>query len=134
MATAQPCPSSPSIRSAGTSTSSKKTSQNSSRPWIASIGRTEMPGESMSTNSAVMPRCPESGPPVRVSSTHRWAYWAKLVHTFWPVTLQPSSVRTAAQARAARLLPVPGSEKPWHQVSSPRSRRGTISAARSGRA
>ena len=70
-------------------TSSKKTSQNSSRPWIASMGRTVMPGESMSTNSAVMPRCAESAPPVRVSSTHRCAYWAKLVQTFWPVTRQP---------------------------------------------
>ena len=86
----------------------------------------------MSTNSAVMPRWADSGVPVRVSSTQRCAYWAKLVHTFCPLTTQPSSVRTARQARAARLLPVLGSEKPWHQVSSPRSRRGTISAASSG--
>ena len=78
----------------------------------------------MSTNRAVMPRWADSGVPVRTSSTQRWAYWARLVHTFWPVTCQPSSARTARQASDARLLPASGSEKPWHQVSSPRSSRG----------
>ena len=38
IATAQPWPSSPSVRSNGTSTSSKKTSQNSGSPCIVSIG------------------------------------------------------------------------------------------------
>jgi hypothetical protein len=99
---------------------------------MVSSGRTVMPGVSMSTNSAVMPLCRESGEPVRVSRTQRWAYCARLVHTFWPLTTQPPSVRVARQARSARLLPVPGSEKPWHHVSSPRNRRGTISAANSG--
>ena len=132
MATDQPWPSSPSVRSSGTATSSKKTSQNSGAPCMVSIGRTVMPGLSMSTNSAVMPRWADSGVPVRVSSTQRWAYWARLVHTFWPVTRQPSSVRVARHESAARLLPVPGSEKPWHHVSSPRSSRGTIVAASSG--
>ena len=134
IATAQPWPTSPSIRSRGTATSSKKTSQNSSRPCIVSMGRTVMPGVSMSTNRAVIPRWADSGVPVRVSSTQRWANWARLVHTFWPVTRQPSPSAVARQARAPRLLPVPGSEKPWHHVSSPRSSRGTISAASSGRA
>ena len=99
---------------------------------MVSIGRTVMPGVSMSTNRAVMPRCADSGVPVRVSSTQRSAYWARLVHTFWPVTRQPSSARVARHGREARLLPVPGSEKPWHQVSSPRSSRGTMVAASSG--
>ena len=76
-----------------------------------------------------MPRCADSIEPVRVNSTHRCAYWAKLVQTFWPVTRQPSSARDARQESDARLLPVPGSEMPWHQVSSPRSIPGTISAA-----
>ena len=44
------------------------------------------------------------------------------------------AVRVARQDRAARLLPVPGSEKPWHQVSSPRSSRGTMPAASAGAA
>ena len=133
MATAQPWPSSPSVRSTGTSTSSKNTSQNSRTPWIVSIGRTVMPGVSMSTNSAVMPRWADSGVPVRVSSTQRWAYWARLVHTFWPLT-QPAVVGARRPGRRAtpRLLPVPGSEKPWHHVSSPRRSRGTIVAASSG--
>ncbi len=93
-----------------------------------------MPGLSMSTKSAVMPRCAESVSPVRVRSTQRSAYWARLVHTFWPVTLQPSSVRVARHDNEARLLPVPGSEKPWHQVSSPRNSRGTMVAASAGAA
>ena len=91
-----------------------------------------MPGESMSTNIAVMPRCADSTVPVRVSSTQRWAYWARLVHTFWPFTRHASPSRSARHARDARLLPVPGSEKPWHHISSPRSNLGTISAASSG--
>ena len=101
-------------------------------PCMVSIGRTVMPGVSMSTNSAVMPLCAESGAPVRVRSTQRCAYWARLVHTFCPVTCHPSSWRVARQVSAARLLPVPGSEKPWHQDSSPRSSRGTRPAASAG--
>ncbi len=124
--------SAPSTRSSGTRTPSKKTSQNSRAPCIVRIGRTVMPALSMSTNSAVMPLWADSGDPVRVRSTQRCAYWARLVHTFWPSILQPSAVRVARQESEPRLLPVPGSEKPWHQISSPRSRRGTISAARSG--
>ena len=134
MATAQPPPSSPRVRSKGTTTSSRKTSQNSGLPCIVPIGRTVIPGESMSTNRAVMPRWADSTVPVRVRRTQRWAYWARLVQTFWPVTRQPRSVRSARQVSAARLLPVPGSENPWHQVSSPRSRAGTTAAASSGAA
>ena len=98
---------------------------------MVSIGRTEMPGASMSTNRAVIPRWADSGVPVRTSRTQRWAYWARLVQTFWPVTRQPSSTRTARHEREARLLPASGSEKPWHQVSSPRSSRGTMTSAKS---
>ena len=55
MATDQPWPSSPRVRSTGTATSSKKTSENSGAPCIVSMGRTSMPGLSMSTKRAVMP-------------------------------------------------------------------------------
>ena len=134
MATDQPWPSSPRVRSTGTATSSKKTSENSGAPCMVSMGRMTMPGVSMSTKSAVMPRWAESAGPVRVSSTQRWAYWARLVQTFWPVTRQTSPARVARHVRAARLLPVPGSEKPWHQVSAPLSSRGTMAAASSGAA
>ena len=99
---------------------------------MVSIGRAVMPGVSMSTNSAVMPRWADSSVPVRVSSTHRCAYCARLVHTFWPVTRQPSSVRTARHVSEPRLLPVPGSENPWHHISSPRSSGGIIAADSSG--
>ena len=85
IATAQPPFSSPSMRSAGTATSSKNTSANSCSPLIISIGETVMPGVSMSTRNAVMPRWRESGAPVRVSSTQRSEYCARLVHTFWPL-------------------------------------------------
>ena len=88
-----------------------------------------MPGLSMSTKKAVMPRWADSGVPVRVSRTQRWAYWARLVHTFWPFTRQPSPSFVARQASEPRLLPVPGSEKPWHQISSPDRSRGTMAAA-----
>ena len=132
MATDQPWPTSPSVRSNGTATSSKKTSQNSAPPCIVSSGRTVIPGLAMSTKRAVIPRWADSGVPVLVRSTHRSAYWARLVHTFWPVTRHPPSVGVARQARVARLLPVPGSEKPWHHVSSPRRSRGTMAAASSG--
>ena len=44
MATAQPWPSSPSVRSNGTTTSSKNTSQNSGAPCMVSIGRTRDAG------------------------------------------------------------------------------------------
>ena len=63
IATAQPPFSSPSIRSAGTTTSSKNTSANSRSPLIISSGATVIPGVSMSTKNAVMPRWRESGGP-----------------------------------------------------------------------
>ncbi len=91
-----------------------------------------MPGVSMSTKKAVIPRWADSGVPVRVRSTQRAANWARLVHTFWPLTRQPSPWRVARHMSEPRLLPVPGSEKPWHHVSSPLSRRGTMSAASAG--
>ena len=63
IATAQPPFTSPSIRSAGTTTSSKNTSANSRTPLIISSGATVIPGVSMSTKNAVMPRWRDSGGP-----------------------------------------------------------------------
>ena len=74
IATAQPPSTSPRTRSAGTTTSSKKTSANSWTPLSISIGDTVMPGVSMSTKNAVMPRWRASIGPVRVRSTQRSAY------------------------------------------------------------
>ena len=63
---------------------------------------------------------------------HRWEYWAKLVHTFWPLMIQRSPSCTARVVSDARSLPEPGSEKPWHHCSAPESILGSISAANSG--
>src|SRR5688572_32533363 len=49
---------------------------------------------------------------------HHFEYCAPLVHTFWPVTTQPSPSLTARVLSAARSEPASGSEKPWHQISS----------------
>lgn len=83
----------------------------------------------MSTKNAVIPSWPGA---VRVNSTQRVEYWAKLVHTFWPLMIQVSPSGMARVDRDARSLPEPGSEKPWHHSSRPDSSRGTISAASSG--
>ena len=77
-------------------------------PCIVSIGRTVMPALSMSTNRAVMPLCADSGVPVRVSSTQRCAYWARLVHTFWPLILQPSSVARRPAGERGQVAAGPG--------------------------
>ena len=117
IATAQPPFTSPRIRSAGTTTSSKNTSANSRTPLIISIGATVIPGVSMSTKNAVMPRWRDSAVPVRVSSTQRSEYCARLVHTFWPLTTHVDAVvgvavgnRAAAQRRRGRCrCPAPRS-------------------------
>ena len=137
IATVQPPFNAPSMRSAGTGTSSKNTSANSRSPLIISSGATVMPGVSMSTRNAVMPRWRESVEPVRVSRTQRSEYWARLVQTFWPLITHVDAVAgspsgTARQLSDDRSLPVPGSEKPWHHSSAPESSRGTTSAASSG--
>ena len=41
-----------------------------------------------------------------------------MVQTFWPVTTHSSPSRTARVFSEARSEPEPGSEKPWHQISS----------------
>ena len=42
-----------------------------------------------------------------------------MFHTFWPLTIHSSPSRTARVASPARSEPAPGSEKSWHQISSP---------------
>ncbi len=89
-------------------------------------GRTVIPGVSKSTKNAVMPSWPGA---VRVSRMQRVENCAKLVQTFCPLMIQLSPSCTARVVSDARSLPEPGSENPWHHCSSPRSKRGTISAA-----
>ncbi len=50
---------------------------------------------------------------------HHLALWANVVQTFWPVTTHSPFDLTALVFRDARSEPDSGSEKPWHQISSP---------------
>ena len=50
---------------------------------------------------------------------HHFAWWAIVVQTFWPETTHSSPSRTAFVFSDARSDPDSGSEKPWHQISSP---------------
>ena len=85
-------------------------------------GRTVMPGVSMSTKNAVMASwLGVSASPVRVSRTHR----VRVLGEAGPHLLAVDDPLIAAFCTArvvsdARSLPEPGSEKPWHHVSSPR--------------
>ncbi len=60
-----------------------------------------MPGVSMSTKNAVIPRWRESAAPVRVRSTQRSEYWARLVQTFCPLITQLDAVRAVAVRHGA---------------------------------
>ena len=95
-------------------------------------GRTVMPGVSMSTRNAVIPRCRDAVEPVRVSRRQRSENCESDVHTFWPSITQVSPSARARQESEARSEPVPGSENPWHHISRPDSRRGTNSAPSAG--
>jgi hypothetical protein len=50
---------------------------------------------------------------------HHLEWWASVVHTFWPVTRHSPLSFTALVFSEARSEPESGSEKPWHQISSP---------------
>ena len=84
MATAQPSPSAPISRSAGTRTSSKKHSASSARPLASLIGRTVTPGAPTSTRIIDRPRCRLSGVPVRTSRKIRFAVSPWLVQILCP--------------------------------------------------
>ena len=102
----------------GTTTLSRKSSQNSAWPVIWVIGRTSTPGERMSTSSIEMPRCLGPVSSVRASTPHQRAYCPHETHVFWPETTKWSSCSTARVRREARSEPASGSLNPWHQISS----------------
>src|SRR4030095_5180520 len=60
----------------------------------------------------------------RQSMIIQLAKCARLVHTLWPLMTQWSPCRTADDCAPARSLPAPGSENPWHQISSEERRGG----------
>src|SRR6202043_1187215 len=67
----------------------------------------------------VRPLCLGTSLSVRATSMHHLEYCAPLVHTFWPLTTHSSPLLTARVFSDARSEPASGSEKPWHQISSP---------------
>src|SRR5439155_711524 len=73
IAICQPAPGAPTIISAGTRTSSKKTSENSASPVICLKGRTVMPGLLMSTRSRLIPWCFGAAGSVRQRRKHQSA-------------------------------------------------------------
>ncbi len=91
-----------------------------------------MPGVFMSTRKYVMPLCLGASGSVRARHTPHAALCAADVHTFWPVSFQPPSARTAFVRSAARSDPAPGSLNSWHQMKSPRSVAGTNCSICSG--
>ncbi len=124
IATRQPSLTGPRVASTGTRTSVKKMSLKSFSPVIVSSGRTSTPGSVMSTSRHVMPLCLGTLVSVRTSSSHQFARLPSVFHVLWPLTTQESPSSTAEHRSDARSEPAFGSEKPWHQMSSPRSMRG----------
>ena len=96
----------------------KKISLNSASPVICFSGRTSTPGLFMSTITYVRPACrSESGSllPTRM----QWsAMCANDDHTFWPFRTKWSPWSSIRVRTAERSEPAPGSENPWHQISS----------------
>ena len=68
-----------------------------------------------------MPRCFGASGLVRARQIAQSARWASDVHTFWPESSQPPSVRDALVESDARSEPAPGSLNIWHHVMSPSS-------------
>ena len=71
-----------------------------------------------------MPACLRASGLVRASRKIQFASRARDVHTFWPSITHWSPSSTARVDSEARSDPEPGSEKPWHQRSSPLRIRG----------
>ena len=130
IAIAQPWPSVPMTRSAGTHALSRKISEKWFSPSSARIGRTSIPGWSRSTNTIVNPLCP--GPPERASSTERCDRWPNVLHTFWPLSRKPSPSGSIFVRSDARSLPASGSLNACAHLSSPRSRPGSSASERCG--
>src|SRR5437588_6316312 len=65
-----------------------------------------------------MPLCLGASGSVRARQIPHRAWVAYDVHTFWPLSSQPSSVATAFVVNEARSEPAPGSLNSWHQISS----------------
>ena len=118
--TPQPLPTGPTGAASSSATSSKKTSLKWASPETWRSGRTVTPSASMGTTNMVRPLCLGTSASVRTIIRPKDANCALVVHTFWPDTRQvPSSWSLARDWMPARSEPAAGSEKSWHQTSSP---------------
>ncbi len=117
--TRHPSPTSPSTSPGNACTSSKNISFRWCGPSIDGIGRTVKPARSIGIRNRVSRLCFGASGSVHAANTHQDAISAYDVHTFWPVMRQPSPSATARVRNDTRSVPASGSEKPWHQITSP---------------
>ena len=66
-----------------------------------------------------MPLCLGRSGSVRATIIPHRDTWARVVQTFWPLTIHSSPSRTAVVDSEATSEPAPGSLNSWHQISSP---------------
>src|SRR4051795_10823750 len=123
-ATVQPPLTGPMTSSSGTNTSLKKTSLKSDAPEVCRSGRTSTPFACMSMIIIVMPWCFGTSGSVRTVAKPLPASCAPLVHTFWPLTSHPPSVRVPRVLMPAASEPAAGSRNSRNQMSSWRSAGG----------
>ena len=109
------------MQSSGTNTSSRNTSLNIAMPVSSRSGRTSMPAVFMSSMKKEIPSCLGASGSVRARRIPQSARSAIEVQTFWPLTSQPPSIRSARVVSDARSEPAPGSLKSWHHSISPRN-------------
>ncbi|CAB4886976.1 unannotated protein [freshwater metagenome] len=91
----QPLFSSPTSQSAGMRTSVKKISLKCLPPSIWWIGRMSTPGRFMSMMNIEMPACLGASGFVRAMMMPYCEWWARVVHTFWPLMIHSSPSRSA---------------------------------------
>src|SRR5438067_103989 len=91
---------------------------------MVTMGRTVMPGVFMSMSRKEIPDCCLAFGSVRTRQKMKSAYWAWVIHVFWPLTTYPSPRRSARVFKEARSDPEPGSEYPWHHECSAERMRG----------
>ena len=78
-----------------------------------------------------MPRCLGTSQSVRASNMPWSAWWALVLHSFWPLTTHSSPSSSARVVSPPRSEPLPGSLNSWHHVSSPVIARGSSARLRS---
>src|SRR3954454_9709722 len=75
-----------------------------------------------------MPRCRVADGSVRTRTNIQLAVAASDVQIFWPLITHSPPSRWALVRSPARSEPAPGSENPWHHLSSPLTIRGRNSS------